>query len=90
MRVEDLWSELNACGEDSEDDGPQLLPNIKIDQFGRALLEAVAEDLPRAGQRQALEGNQGEAQLHQIDERATHQQSHQPGLITLYLLVRVL
>lgn len=85
MRGEDLRSQLDARGEDAEDDGAQLLPDLEGDQLGGALPEALAEDLPGAGERQAGEGDQGQAQLDQGDEGAPHQQPHQSGLITSYL-----
>ena len=42
MLVEDLWTEFDARGEDAEDDGAKLLPDIEGDQFSRALPEVIA------------------------------------------------
>jgi len=90
MRGEDLWAELNARGENVEDDGSQLLPDREIDQLSRALPQTRPQDLPGAGQHQTLQVDQGQAQLDKVDEVAAHQQPHQPGLITLYLQLRII
>jgi hypothetical protein len=72
MRGEDLRSELYARGKDTKDDGTELLPDREIDQFCLALPEALPEDLPRAGEHQTVQGDQGKAEFDKVDERASH------------------